>query len=184
MSNFFDKWLIVEKVPVIRWTFMELMDIEWICLDVFFFPAVRNYRPRFEVFFCQHNFIHHLHSSDFFLQCAQRKIRDILMQFKQPQKMGAGSCSTPQGFTEMDNSTQVLNQQPRRKWGPPDLLPTPPNWRTDSDRRVHGRKDGQTDGRTRERHTDPAIDRERHKEGGIMPGCQRERLAFRGGKDD
>uniref|UniRef100_A0A674NAW3 Insulin-like growth factor 2 mRNA binding protein 1 n=1 Tax=Takifugu rubripes TaxID=31033 RepID=A0A674NAW3_TAKRU len=32
-------------------------------------------------------------------QCAQRKIRDILMQFKQPQKMGAGS----------------LNQQPRRK---------------------------------------------------------------------
>ncbi|TNM97433.1 hypothetical protein fugu_015589 [Takifugu bimaculatus] len=48
-------------------------------------------------------------------QCAQRKIRDILMQFKQPQKMGAGSCSTPQGFTEMDNSTQAVNQQPRRK---------------------------------------------------------------------
>uniref|UniRef100_H3D902 Insulin-like growth factor 2 mRNA binding protein 1 n=1 Tax=Tetraodon nigroviridis TaxID=99883 RepID=H3D902_TETNG len=48
-------------------------------------------------------------------QCAQRKIRDILMPFKQPQKMGVGSCSTSQGFTEMDNSTQVLNQQPRRK---------------------------------------------------------------------
>lgn len=31
---------------------------------------------------------------------------------------------------------------------------------------------------------DPAIDRERYKEGGIMPSCQRERLAFRGGKDD
>lgn len=61
-------------------------------------------------------------------------------------------------------------------------FPPPPNWRTDSDRRVHGRKDGQTDGRTGERHTDPAIDRERHKEGGIMPGCQRERLAFRGGE--
>lgn len=119
-----------------------------------FSPAVQNYWPQFEIFFCQHNFIHHLHSSYFFLQCAQRKIRDILMQFKQPQKMGAGSCSTPQGFTEMDNSTQVLNQQPRRKWGPPDLLPTPPtDGQTQTDARTDEKTDRQMDGQESDTRT-------------------------------
>uniref|UniRef100_A0A671U004 Insulin-like growth factor 2 mRNA binding protein 1 n=1 Tax=Sparus aurata TaxID=8175 RepID=A0A671U004_SPAAU len=52
-------------------------------------------------------------------QLAQRKIRDILTQVKQPQKggMGMGSGSNPQGFTEMGSPTQGLtqDQQPRRK---------------------------------------------------------------------
>ncbi|XP_059203704.1 insulin-like growth factor 2 mRNA-binding protein 1 [Centropristis striata] len=52
-------------------------------------------------------------------QLAQRKIRDILTQVKQPQKggMGMGSGSNPQGFTEMGSPTQGLSQehQPRRK---------------------------------------------------------------------
>uniref|UniRef100_A0A8P4G6K7 RRM domain-containing protein n=1 Tax=Dicentrarchus labrax TaxID=13489 RepID=A0A8P4G6K7_DICLA len=58
-------------------------------------------------------------------QLAQRKIRDILTQVKQPQKGGMGSGSgsgsgsgpNPQGFTEMGSPTQGLSQdhQPRRK---------------------------------------------------------------------
>ncbi|TKS92348.1 Insulin-like growth factor 2 mRNA-binding protein 1 [Collichthys lucidus] len=52
-------------------------------------------------------------------QLAQRKIRDILTQVKQPQKggMGSGSGPNPQGFTEMGSPTQGLTQdhQPRRK---------------------------------------------------------------------
>ncbi|XP_039681571.1 insulin-like growth factor 2 mRNA-binding protein 1 isoform X2 [Perca fluviatilis] len=52
-------------------------------------------------------------------QLAQRKIRDILTQVKQPQKggMGPGPGPNPQGFTEMGSPTQGLSQenQPRRK---------------------------------------------------------------------
>ncbi|CAK6976588.1 insulin-like growth factor 2 mRNA-binding protein 1 isoform X2 [Scomber scombrus] len=52
-------------------------------------------------------------------QLAQRKIRDILTQVKQPQKGGMGSNSNPQpqGFTEMGSPTQGLSQEntPRRK---------------------------------------------------------------------
>ncbi|XP_029293692.1 insulin-like growth factor 2 mRNA-binding protein 1 isoform X1 [Cottoperca gobio] len=52
-------------------------------------------------------------------QLAQRKIRDILTQVKQPQKggMGTGPSPNPQGFTEMGSPTQGLTQenQPRRK---------------------------------------------------------------------
>uniref|UniRef100_A0A3Q3IE77 RRM domain-containing protein n=1 Tax=Monopterus albus TaxID=43700 RepID=A0A3Q3IE77_MONAL len=52
-------------------------------------------------------------------QLAQRKIRDILTQVKQPQKggMGVGPGSQPQGFTEMGSPMQGLTQdhQPRRK---------------------------------------------------------------------
>uniref|UniRef100_A0AAQ4RNY9 RRM domain-containing protein n=1 Tax=Gasterosteus aculeatus aculeatus TaxID=481459 RepID=A0AAQ4RNY9_GASAC len=54
-------------------------------------------------------------------QLAQRKIRDILTQVKQPQKGGSGPGSgpgpNPQGFTEMGSPTQGLTQdhQPRRK---------------------------------------------------------------------
>uniref|UniRef100_A0A8C2WZY5 Insulin-like growth factor 2 mRNA binding protein 1 n=1 Tax=Cyclopterus lumpus TaxID=8103 RepID=A0A8C2WZY5_CYCLU len=52
-------------------------------------------------------------------QLAQRKIRDILTQVKQPQKggMGSGPSPNPQGFTEMGSPTQGLTQdhQPRRK---------------------------------------------------------------------
>ncbi|KAK9535728.1 hypothetical protein VZT92_008093 [Zoarces viviparus] len=52
-------------------------------------------------------------------QLAQRKIRDILTQVKQPQKggMGSGPSPNPQGFTEMDSPTQGVTQdhQPRRK---------------------------------------------------------------------
>uniref|UniRef100_A0A3B4VNE3 Insulin-like growth factor 2 mRNA binding protein 1 n=1 Tax=Seriola dumerili TaxID=41447 RepID=A0A3B4VNE3_SERDU len=50
-------------------------------------------------------------------QLAQRKIRDILTQVKQPQKGGMGPSPNPQGFTEMGSPTQGLTQehQPRRK---------------------------------------------------------------------
>ncbi|XP_031727073.1 insulin-like growth factor 2 mRNA-binding protein 1 isoform X1 [Anarrhichthys ocellatus] len=52
-------------------------------------------------------------------QLAQRKIRDILTQVKQPQKggMGSGPSPNPQGFTEMGSPTQGVTQdhQPRRK---------------------------------------------------------------------
>ncbi|XP_008283946.1 insulin-like growth factor 2 mRNA-binding protein 1 [Stegastes partitus] len=50
-------------------------------------------------------------------QLAQRKIRDILTQVKQPQKGGMGPGPSPQGFTEMGSPTQGLTQdhQPRRK---------------------------------------------------------------------
>lgn len=54
-------------------------------------------------------------------QLAQRKIRDILTQVKQPQKGGLGTGTgpgpNPQGFTEMGSPTQGLTQdhQPRRK---------------------------------------------------------------------
>uniref|UniRef100_A0A665UBH9 Insulin-like growth factor 2 mRNA-binding protein 1 n=1 Tax=Echeneis naucrates TaxID=173247 RepID=A0A665UBH9_ECHNA len=52
-------------------------------------------------------------------QLAQRKIRDILTQVKQPQKGGMGMSPGPhpQGFTEMGSPTQGLTQehQPRRK---------------------------------------------------------------------
>ncbi|XP_068587602.1 insulin-like growth factor 2 mRNA-binding protein 1 isoform X2 [Cebidichthys violaceus] len=52
-------------------------------------------------------------------QLAQRKIRDILTQVKQPQKggMGSGPSPNPQGFTEMGSPTQGLTQdhQPRKK---------------------------------------------------------------------
>uniref|UniRef100_A0A3Q1G7H2 Insulin-like growth factor 2 mRNA binding protein 1 n=1 Tax=Acanthochromis polyacanthus TaxID=80966 RepID=A0A3Q1G7H2_9TELE len=50
-------------------------------------------------------------------QLAQRKIRDILTQVKQPQKGGMGPGPNPQGFTEMGSPTQGLTQdhQPRRK---------------------------------------------------------------------
>ncbi|XP_029014856.1 insulin-like growth factor 2 mRNA-binding protein 1 [Betta splendens] len=50
-------------------------------------------------------------------QLAQRKIRDILTQVKQPQKGGMGPGPHPQGFTEMGSPTQGLTQdhQPRRK---------------------------------------------------------------------
>ncbi|XP_019959234.1 insulin-like growth factor 2 mRNA-binding protein 1 isoform X2 [Paralichthys olivaceus] len=51
-------------------------------------------------------------------QLAQRKIRDILTQVKQPQKGGGmGSGPNPQGFTEMGSPTQGLtpDHQPRRK---------------------------------------------------------------------
>ncbi|KAM8844753.1 insulin-like growth factor 2 mRNA-binding protein 1 isoform 3-T3 [Spinachia spinachia] len=54
-------------------------------------------------------------------QLAQRKIRDILTQVKQPQKGGMGPGSgpgpNPQGFTELGSPTQGLTQdhQPRRK---------------------------------------------------------------------
>ncbi|XP_047199757.1 insulin-like growth factor 2 mRNA-binding protein 1 [Hippoglossus stenolepis] len=50
-------------------------------------------------------------------QLAQRKIRDILTQVKQPQKGGMGSGPNPQGFTEMGSPTQGLtpDHQPRRK---------------------------------------------------------------------
>lgn len=60
--------------------------------------------------------------------------------------------------------------------GPPIPLP-PPDGQTRTDRRMHGQIDGRTD--TGKRHTDPAIDRERYKEGGTTPDSQRERLAFR-----
>uniref|UniRef100_A0A7N5ZWS3 RRM domain-containing protein n=1 Tax=Anabas testudineus TaxID=64144 RepID=A0A7N5ZWS3_ANATE len=48
---------------------------------------------------------------------AQRKIRDILTQVKQPQKGGMAPGPHPQGFTEMGSPTQGLTQdhQPRRK---------------------------------------------------------------------
>uniref|UniRef100_A0A7N8YR43 Insulin-like growth factor 2 mRNA binding protein 1 n=1 Tax=Mastacembelus armatus TaxID=205130 RepID=A0A7N8YR43_9TELE len=50
-------------------------------------------------------------------QLAQRKIRDILTQVKQPQKGGMGPSPNPQGFTEMGSPMQGLTQdhQPRRK---------------------------------------------------------------------
>ncbi|XP_035472074.1 insulin-like growth factor 2 mRNA-binding protein 1 isoform X2 [Scophthalmus maximus] len=54
-------------------------------------------------------------------QLAQRKIRDILTQVKQPHKggmgPGPGPGPSPQGFTEMGSPTQGLSQdnQPRRK---------------------------------------------------------------------
>ncbi|XP_049416186.1 insulin-like growth factor 2 mRNA-binding protein 1 isoform X3 [Epinephelus fuscoguttatus] len=52
-------------------------------------------------------------------QLAQRKIRDILTQVRQPQKGGIcmGPGPNPQGFTEMGSPTQSLTQdhQPRRK---------------------------------------------------------------------
>ncbi|XP_026229446.1 insulin-like growth factor 2 mRNA-binding protein 1 [Anabas testudineus] len=50
-------------------------------------------------------------------QLAQRKIRDILTQVKQPQKGGMAPGPHPQGFTEMGSPTQGLTQdhQPRRK---------------------------------------------------------------------
>uniref|UniRef100_A0A672YWF3 Insulin-like growth factor 2 mRNA binding protein 1 n=1 Tax=Sphaeramia orbicularis TaxID=375764 RepID=A0A672YWF3_9TELE len=52
-------------------------------------------------------------------QLAQRKIRDILTQVKQPQKggMSMGPSPNPQGFSEMGSPTQGLAQdhQPRRK---------------------------------------------------------------------
>lgn len=55
----------------------------------------------------------------FVLQLAQRKIRDILTQVKQPQKggMNMGPSPNPPGFTEMGSHTQGLTQdhQPRRK---------------------------------------------------------------------
>lgn len=95
------------------------------------------------------------------LQLAQRKIRDILTQVKQPQKggMGMGSGSNPQGFTEMGSPTQGLTQdhQLRRKWGsmhPPYMPcpppPPPPDGQTD--RHMHGRID-KTDRRIQERNT-------------------------------
>ncbi|XP_042361432.1 insulin-like growth factor 2 mRNA-binding protein 1 [Plectropomus leopardus] len=52
-------------------------------------------------------------------QLAQRKIRDILTQVRQPQKGGMcmGPGPNPQGFTEMGSPTQSVTQdhQPRRK---------------------------------------------------------------------
>lgn len=61
--------------------------------------------------------------------------------------------------------------------GPPP--PPSPAWRTDTDRQTYAWTNRQTDGRiTGERHTDPAIDRERYKEGGSTPDSQSERSAI------
>lgn len=162
------------------------MDVEWICLNAFSPPTVENYWPQSK--YSSVNIIPFTACINWIPSSSCSVLRG---------RSGTSWCSSSSHRKWVRAPAQL--RRASQRWTTPHKYwinnhagsealqtcfppPAPTDGQTQTDACTDEKTDGQTDGRTGERHTDPAIDRERHKEGGIMPRCQRERLAFRGGE--